>query len=309
MRLSHTAAPPARSVNPGILYATLAYVLWGVFPIYFHALAAITPLQIIWHRLIWGLLFVMLVLLVRRQWRWLPGALRDRRLLARFLASGAVLSTNWLVYIWACNNGHIVDASLGYFINPLVNVLLAALVLHERLRPLQWTAVTLAGLGVLWLAWQAGAPPWIGLILAISFALYGLLRKTAALGALEGLALETLLLFPVAAASMAWLTWNGQNGFINGAAATRWLLAAAGPITAIPLLLFGAAARRIPFALLGLLQYVSPSLQLAIGLWMFDEPFSGARLAGYGAIWMALMLYSLEGLLQLRRSPALRAPA
>jgi chloramphenicol-sensitive protein RarD len=292
------------SVNPGILYATLAYVLWGVFPIYFRALSGVTSLQILLHRVVWGLVVVALVLVWRRHWSWLPGALRDVRQLARFFASATVLSTNWFVYIWACNSDRIVDASLGYFINPLVNVLLAAVVLHERLRPLQWAAVAIAALGVTWLGWHAGAPPWIGLILAVSFGLYGLLRKTAALGALDGLALETLILFPFAASCLTWLTVRGQNDFLNADAATRWLLVAAGPITAVPLLLFGAAARRIPFALLGILQYVSPSLQLAIGVGMFNEPFSVTRLVGYAAIWMALAVYTLEGWWQSRRKRA-----
>ena len=296
-------------MNPGIVYATLAYVLWGLFPIYFRAVSSITPLQIMWHRMLWGLLFVAVILIARRDWQWLPKALRNPRVLGRFLASGAVLSGNWFVYIWACNSGRVVDASLGYFINPLVNVLLAALVLHERLRPGQWFAVGLAALGVAWLGWLAGAPPWIGLILALSFGVYGLLRKTAALGALEGLALETLLLFPLAASCLIWLTANGENGFLNGDSTTRLLLAAAGPLTAIPLLLFGAAVRRIPFALLGILQYVSPSLQLAIGLWIFKEPFSAARLAGYCAIWLALCVYSFEGVLQYRSARAERVSA
>jgi chloramphenicol-sensitive protein RarD len=294
-------------MNPGIVYATLAYVLWGIFPIYFHVLAAVSPLQVLLHRVLWGLLVVALILCWRRQWGGLRAALARPAVVLRFLATAAVLSSNWFVYIWACDANRVVDASLGYFINPLVNVLLAALVLRERLRAPQWLAVAIAALGVVWLAWQAGAPPWIGLYLAISFAIYGLLRKTASLETLEGLALETLLLFPIALTCFVVLALRDQNAFINGAASTRWLLFAAGPITAVPLLLFGAAARRIPFALLGILQYVSPSLQLVIGLWLFHEPFSAARLTGYCAIWLAFVVYAGEGWWRSRRVGALSA--
>ena len=195
------------------------------------------------------------------------------------------------------NAGRVVDASLGYFINPLVNVLFGALLLHERLRRAQWLAVGIAAAGVAWLTWQAGTVPWIGLVLAVSFGLYGLLRKTAALGALEGLALETLLLAPVAAAYLVWLAHSASSGFVDGGTATRLLLLAAGPVTAVPLLLFAAGARRIPFSTLGLLQYLGPSLQLLLGVWLYGEPFA-ARAPGYLLIWIALAVFSIENLVQ-----------
>ena len=207
-----------------------------------------------------------------------------------------LLSSNWFIYIWAVNNGRIIDSSLGYFINPLVNVLLGFLLLRERLRPGQWAAVALAAAGVAWLTWQGGHLPWIGLLLAATFGTYGLLRKTAALGPLEGLSLETLLLFPLALAYLIVLTWNGHNTFLAAPASSRWLLVAAGPITAIPLLLFAAGARRIPLSVLGLLQYIGPSLQLLLGVWLYHEPFGGDRLIGFVMIWSALAVYSLEGL-------------
>jgi chloramphenicol-sensitive protein RarD len=283
-------------MQSGILYAASAYALWGLFPLYFKALQSIPPQQILVHRMAWSLVFVVAVLAWRRQWSWLGEVMRKPKVLAGFAASALLLSTNWFIYIWAVNNGRVVDSSLGYFINPLVNVLFGFLLLRERLRPVQWTAVALAGCGVAWLTWQTGQLPWVALTLAATFGLYGLLRKTASLGPLEGLALETLLLFPLALAWLAVLTVNHQNAFISAPLHLQLLLAAAGPITAIPLLLFAAGARRIPLSLLGMLQYIGPSLQLLLGVWLYGEPFHGVRLVGFALIWSALAVYSMEGL-------------
>jgi chloramphenicol-sensitive protein RarD len=283
-------------MNPGILYAFFAFVMWGLFPVYFKTLHQIPALEMLAHRMAWSLVFVLAVLLVRHHWRWLGPVLRDRRLVGRFAASAVLLSANWGIYIWAVNAGHIVEASLGYFINPLINVLFGYAFLGERLRPLQWCAVALAAAGVVWLTWQNGAPPWISLALALTFGGYGLLRKTAQLGALEGLTLETLLLFPVAIVYLAMLGFLGASHFAHAPLALQLLLACAGPVTAIPLLLFGAAARRIPLSTLGLVQYVTPTLQLVTGVFVYHEPFGAVRAMGYGAIWIALALYSFEGL-------------
>ena len=280
----------------GVLFAACANVLWGLFPLYFKMVASVAPVEILMHRMVWSLLFLTLVLCWRRQWRWLTDVLHQPRVLAGFAASALLLAANWFVYIWSVNHGRIIDASLGYFITPLVNVLLGYLVLGERLRRLQWAAVALAALGVLWLAWQSGHPPWIGLWLAATFGTYGLLRKTAALGPLEGLSLETLLLSPLALAYLGWLSLQGHNGFAAADTQTRWLLAAAGPITAIPLLLFAAGARRIPMATLGLLQYIGPSIQLLLGVLLFHETFGGARLTGFVVVWSALAVYSADAL-------------
>ena len=282
-------------MNPGILYAFAAFVLWGLFPVYFKTLHQIPALEMLAHRMAWSLVFVVAVLVVRRHWRWLGPTLRDRRLLVRFVASAVLLSANWGIYIWAVNAGHIVEASLGYFINPLINVLFGYAFLRERLRALQWAAVALAAAGVAWLTWQNGAPPWVSLALAATFGGYGLLRKTAQLGALEGLALETVLLFPVAIVYLTIVGLAGESHFTHASRALQLLLAASGPITAIPLLLFGAAARRIPLSMLGLIQYVTPTLQLITGVLIYGEPFGVVRAIGYGAIWAALALYSLEG--------------
>ncbi|WP_036176363.1 EamA family transporter RarD [Massilia sp. 9096] len=285
-------------MQTGILSAALAFLIWGLFPLYFHAINEVPPLQILAHRMLWSLLFLLIVLAVRRQWGWLQ-LLRQPRMIGLFAASASLLSINWLIYIWAVNNGHVIEASLGYFINPLVNIMLGYLLLKERLRRIQWLAIAVAALGVAWLAWQAGHVPWIALALAASFGGYGLMRKTAPLGALEGLSFETLVLFPLAAAYVIWLTVHGQNAFVNTPSnATRALLMAAGPITAVPLLLFASGARRIPLSVLGLLQYVTPTLQFLLGVWMFHEAFSADRLAGFVLIWAALALFALEGLLR-----------
>lgn len=283
-------------MHAGMLYAAAAYTLWGLFPVYFKALQGIPPGEILTHRMIWSLLFLVAVLAWRRQWAWLAGVLRQPKVVAGFAASSLLLAGNWFIYIWAVNDGRVIEASLGYFINPLVNVLLGFVFLRERLRPGQWAAVVLAACGVAWLTWQVGQLPWIALALAASFGTYGLLRKTAALGALEGLTLETLLLFPLAFGYLSLLTLNGQNNFAGAPPAMQLLLAAAGPVTAIPLLMFATGARRIPMSLLGLLQYIGPTLQLMLGVWLYHEPFGGARLAGFALIWAALLVYSMEGL-------------
>lgn len=284
-------------MRTGILSAALAFLCWGLFPIYFHALNEVPPSQILVHRVVWSLLFLIIVLTVRRQWAWVRPLTREPRVIASFAISSLLLSGNWLLYIWAVNNGHVIESSLGYFINPLVNVMLGYLVLKERLRRGQWAAIALAAAGVAWLAWDAGRMPWIALLLAASFGLYGLMRKTAALGALEGLSFETMLLFPFALGYVVWLTMNGENTFINTASdSTRWLLVAAGPITAIPLLLFAAGARKIPLSVLGLLQYIGPTIQFALGIFLFHEAFTSGKLVGFLMIWSALALYAAEGL-------------
>lgn len=293
----------------GIIYAALAYICWGLFPLYFKALQSVAPLEVLAHRVLWSLVFVVLVLLVQRHWGWLIKVWREPRMALPFVASACVIAINWFTYIWAVVNGHVVESSLGYFINPLVNVLVGYVVLKERLRAGQWAAVGIAALGVLWLTVQAGKLPWIALVLAFSFATYGLLRKTAPLGALEGLALESSVLAPLALAGLLWAASHGQAAFPVADASTQWLLVAAGPITAIPLLLFAAGARRIPFSLLGLLQYFGPTLQLLIGVWIYHEPFEPARAVGFAAIWLALAVYSAEGWWQGRRSPVAAAPA
>ena len=283
-------------MRSGILSAALAFLCWGLFPIYFHAIGDVPPVQILAHRVLWSLGFLLVVLALRRQWKWLA-QVRQPRVFWSFAASAFLLSANWLVYIWAVKNGHVIEASLGYFINPLVNIMFGYLLLKERMRPAQWGAIAIAALGVGWLTWQSGSVPWIALLLATTFGAYGLLRKTAALGALEGLSFETMVLFPFAAAYVGWLTVSGDNAFVNAPLdTTRILLIAAGPITAVPLLLFATGARKIPLSILGLLQYLSPTIQFLLGVWLFHEAFSSDRLVGFLMIWAALVLFAVEGL-------------
>jgi chloramphenicol-sensitive protein RarD len=292
----------------GLLAAALSYALWGLFPLYFRQLTEVPALEIVLHRSVWSLVFVVLLLAVMKRWAWLADVARQPRTLAIFAASALLLSSNWLIYVWAVNNGRVMEASLGYFINPLVNVVLGMVFLHERLRPAQRWALAVAAAGVAWLTWTAGVPPWISLALAFSFGLYGLLRKTAPLGALEGLALETALLAPLAIPALAWFSWHG--GALQGASMSTWAwLLFAGPLTAVPLLLFAFGARRVTMATLGLLQYLAPTIQFALAVWLFHEPLKAERLMGFVLIWIALALYSAESLWRLRRAAVTPASA
>ncbi|WP_186425472.1 EamA family transporter RarD [Cupriavidus metallidurans] len=281
----------------GIFYALLAYIIWGLLPLYIKSLHGVAPLEILLHRMVWSLVFLGAILLWRRHFGWLREVAANPRLVLNFGASAALLCCNWFLYIWAVSADRVVDASLGYFINPLFSVLLGVLLLHERLRPVQWLSIAIAAAGVIWLTVTAGQLPWIALGLAASFGGYGLLRKTGALGALEGLSLETLLLFPFAAAALAFLFLTGQDTTRAAAPGTQVLLVMAGPITAVPLLFFAAGARRIPLSLLGLLQYAGPTLQLALGIWLYHEPFPPQKQIGYALIWVSLAIYAAEGLL------------
>lgn len=286
----------------GILYAALAYMAWGLFPIYFHQLVGVAPLEVVMHRIVWSLFLLVGVLTWMKRWAWLGQVLRQPRVLGTFALSAALLTANWLTYVWAVHNGHLLDASLGYFILPLVNVAIGFFVLKERPRPGQWLAVAVASAGVLWLALQAGHPPWIALILALSFGGYGLLRKVGALAALEGLALETMLLFPFALAVLLVLASRGESAFVQVDMGLRAWLVFGGPLTAAPLLLFAAGARRITLTTMGVLQYISPSIQFALGVWLYHEPFEQARVLGFVLIWTALVIYTLEGWWASRRA-------
>jgi chloramphenicol-sensitive protein RarD len=282
-------------MNPGIFYAALAYTAWGLFPLFFKQLLGVNALEVVMHRTVWSLAFVLCLLLVLRRWAWLRPLRQQPRVLGAFALSATLLVANWTVYVWAVQNDHVLDASLGYFILPLVNVALGFVFLHERPRPGQWVAVAVAAAGVLWLTVQAGRLPWVAVLLALTFGFYGLLRKVAPLGALEGLALETLLLAPFAAGLLAWWAWQGRGALVQGDAATLGWLVLAGPITAIPLLLFAAGARRVSMATLGLLQYIAPSMLLLLGVWLYGEAFDARRAVGFVLIWVALLVYSAEG--------------
>lgn len=291
-------------MNPGVAYALVAYVIWGLFPLYFHLLTQVPAMQILAHRMVWSLLLIFGILLVLRRWAWIGRLRRQPGVLGRFALSAALLSCNWGTYIWAVNHGAVVEASLGYYVNPLMNVALGTLLLRERLRPQQWFAVAVACAGVLWMTAQVGHVPWIALVLAFSFAGYSLARKTAPLGSLEGLALETALMFPLALAYLGWGVTHHDSAFAAGDVGLRWLLVAAGPVTTIPLLFFAAGARRIPLSLLGVLQYVTPTLLLGLGVWYYHEAFDGPRAVGFGLVWTGIAIFVLDGALRLRRAAA-----
>lgn len=286
---------PAR-MNPGLLFCVLAFSIWGMFPLYFRMVAQVSPVEVVLHRYVWGLVFVLGVLTLMRRRGWLREALASRRTLATFAVSAALLIVNWFFYVYAVQSGHVIEASLGYFINPLLNVMLGVLVLHERLRRVQWVAVAMAALGVAWLTWQTGRLPWIALVLAGTFGLYGLLRKQASLGALEGLALETMMVALVAVPALVWWTAAGTSALAQADPALTFWLLLAGPLTALPLMFFAAGARRLPLATVGLVQYLSPTLQLLLGIWVFHEPFDADRLVGFACIWAGLALYSADAL-------------
>ena len=294
---------------PGPVAAAIAYVLWGIFPLYLKQIATVPAFEVVVHRSWWACVFVFGLLAATRRLDWLRALPTKPTVIATGAASALLLTANWLLYVWAVASDRVVDSSLGYFINPLVNVLLGTLVLRERPRPWQWAAVALAAAGVVWLTVAAGQLPWIALILAGTFGSYGLLRKLTPLGAVEGLALETLILSPLAAGAIIWLLFRGQSHFAAGNMATDAWLLAAGPFTAVPLLLFAYGARRVTLATLGLLQYLGPSIQFGLGVLVYHEPFAPVRAAGFGLIWLGLAVYSAESLLRLRlRAGPVQAP-
>ena len=287
----------------GLAAAIAAYALWGVFPLYWYWLREVPSLQIIAHRVLWCAVFVVGYLLVRERLGWLR-ALRGKPKVIGLLAVSAVLiSANWGIYIWAVTHGRVVEASLGYFINPLVNVLLGVLVLRERLLPAQWVAVALAAAGVLWLAFLHGQPPWISLALAFSFAIYGLIRKVAEIEAIPGLAVESLLLLVPALALLGWAEAAGTGAFGHGGGLRDALLVFGGALTALPLIGFAYGARRIPYSLVGILQYIAPTLQLLVGVALLGEPFTGTQAIGFGCIWIALGIYAVDGWRRATRQP------
>jgi chloramphenicol-sensitive protein RarD len=278
-----------------------AFGIWGLLPLYLRGLRGVPPTQIMAHRLVWCCAVVLAWLAVRGELGGVGRALRDGASRTRLVATAALISVNWLVYVWAVGSGHVVESSLGYFVNPLVNVLLGVVVLKERLNRAQWAAIALAASGVAYLGWLGGRPPWIALVLATSFGTYGLLRKTVAVDALVGLGTETLLIAPLGAAYLVLVEASGSGALSHGSALVRALLLCGGPLTAVPLALFAYGARRVPYATVGLVQYIGPSLQLLLGVRLFHEPFPAVRALGFGLIWLALALYATDGLLRARR--------
>jgi chloramphenicol-sensitive protein RarD len=283
-------------INRGILYGAAAYTFWGLLPIYWKALQIVPAAQILANRMVWSLAFVLVLLAVRRQWAWLSPTLKNRRVVFIYTITALLLSVNWFVYIWAVNAGYVIETSLGYFINPLFNVLLGVLFLKETLRRGQVIALSLAAGGVAYLTFSYGAFPWIAMTLAVTFGVYALIRKVAPLESTQALTLETAVMFLPALAYLLFVQANGTGAFGNIDTRTTLLLAGAGLATGLPLLLFGAAAKRITMTNLGLLQYIAPTLQFLLGVYAYNEPFSRQQLIGFGFIWLALLVYSIEGI-------------
>lgn len=293
---------PASAPRHGLLYGLAAYGLWGLVPAYFKALGGVPPLEILAHRVAWSVVFLGLVVTALRRWPDLLRCLRRPRLMAALGLSAVLITANWLVYIYGVATGRIVHTSLGYYITPLANVLFGLLVFGERLRAGQWAALALATTGVLVLVVAAGELPWIALCLPVSFGLYALVRKKAPVDSLLGLTIETALLLPAALAALAYWAWSGALSWGAAGRATDALLASSGVVTAVPLLCFGAAARRLSMSTLGFLQYTAPSLQFLQAVLFFGEPFTRGRAVSFGFIWAALAVYSLDSALAYRRA-------
>ncbi|MCR6663272.1 MAG: EamA family transporter RarD [Luteimonas sp.] len=287
----------------GLWIAVGAFVIWGLMPLYWHLLKAVPSLQIVLHRAVWCAILVAIWLTVRQGRGWLREIVAQPRLAGMLALSGTLIAFNWGLYVWAVNGGHVVETSLGYFINPLLNVVIGVLFLRERLSLPQWLAVALAAAGVLWLTFNYGSFPWIALCLAGSFALYGLIRKFAAVEAVRGLGVENMFVFGPALLALLLFEWQGQGGFFT----LQWggwvdvLLVLGGALTAIPLIFFAYAVRRVPLSVVGLLQYIGPTLQLLLGVFFFGEAFGSDRAVGFAFIWAGLAVFAIDGFLAARR--------
>ncbi|MFB4289066.1 EamA family transporter RarD [Nonomuraea sp. ATR24] len=294
----------------GVLFGVAAYAMWGLFPLYWPLLKPSGAVEILAHRIVWSLVAVVAVLLVRRHWSWVKELVRQPRKLGLLTVAAVVITVNWGTYIYAVNTGHVVESALGYFINPLVSVLFGVLLLKERLRPLQWTAVGFGALAVLVLTVNYGRPPYMALVLAVSFAVYGLVKKQANVGAAESLTVETLVLLVPALAYLTFLQQQGQSTFGTLGAGHAALLVGAGVITALPLLAFTASAIRVPLSTIGLLQYIAPVLQFLVGVLIAKETMPPSRWAGFAIVWIALAIFTYDSFRAARaRRPKKKASA
>lgn len=296
-----TSDNESKTLTHGILYALGCYGMWGFFPVYWKQLTHVGAMEILAHRMTWSLLLVSVLLVILGKLSWLKTT--SKKVVGTYFLAATFLAVNWGTYIWAVNEGFVVETALGYFINPLINVLFGALFLGERLRRGQWLSVLTAALGVLYLTWTYGQPPWISLVLASTFGIYGLLKKKAPLGALEGLSLETALLFLPALAYLIFIHINGQGAMgTHATPQTNMMLAFSGVATVLPLLCFAAAVRRLSLSVVGVMQYIGPTIQFFLGVYLYNEPFSGTRLVGFVLIWMGLILFTAEGLLHKKKA-------
>ena len=282
-------------MRKGIWYAVTAYALFGFFPVYWKLLDRVPALQTVSHRIFWSFVVLFMFVIVTGRWSSLRTAIRAPRAVAVYSAAGLALASNWCVYIWAVNAGFVVEAALGYFIYPLVSVVLGVVLLGERIRRAQWAAVGLAAAGVTYLAILYRSTPWIALFLALSFGIYGLLKKTAPLDALYGFTIETSALALPALAFLTFENHAGRGAFGHAGPLLTLVMIGAGPVTTVPLLLFAAAVRRLPLSLLGMLQYINPSIQFLLGVFLYREPFTRGQFVGFACVWAALLLFAGEG--------------
>ncbi|MGY3378656.1 chloramphenicol-sensitive protein RarD [Arthrobacter sp. TE12231] len=304
-------APVDKETTPGILFGIGAYGLWGLLPLYFYALQPAGAIEIVANRVVWSLVFCVLLITVTRSWRVLAAAFRNRAVIGPLSIAAALIAVNWLTYTYGVTTGQAVEASLGYFINPLVSVLLGVFVLKEKLRPLQWAAVGIGFIAVGVLTVSYGKLPWIALTLALSFGLYGFVKKRVGprADAITSLTVETIVLAPPAAATMIVLAVSGAATLASNGAGHFWLLVASGVITAVPLLFFGASARRLPMTTIGLLQYFAPVLQFIVALVVFKEPMTLDRWIGFGVVWLALLVLTVDMLLAAGKNSMIRKRA
>jgi chloramphenicol-sensitive protein RarD len=293
-------APSRKLAAEGVLAGVAAFLIWGAFPLYLKPLHDVPPLQIIAHRIAWACVLVVVWLFARGELGELRKPLTNPAILGRLTLSALLVTINWTAYVWGVAHGHVVETSLGYFINPLCNVLLGVVVLRERLNIAQWSAVGIAASAVLYLAIATGSTPWIALTVAVSFSTYGLVRKIVPVDALQGLAVETLMLMPLALGYLLWCEATGAGALGHSSPLVNTLLVGCGAITAIPLFLFAFSARLIPYSTVGLLLYITPSLQLLFGIFLYHEPFAGARAQGFALIWLALLIYAGDGMWRAR---------
>ncbi|GAA2675847.1 EamA family transporter RarD [Streptomyces lunalinharesii] len=301
--------PPRTDQRAGLVYGLAAYTMWGLLPLYWHLLDAAAPAEILAHRMLWSLPVAVIILAALRRWSWIRPLLRQPKRLGLVLVCAVVISLNWFLYIWAVNTGHVLEASLGYFINPLVSIAFGVLVLRERLRPLQWTAVGVGTLAVVVMTVAYGRMPWIALGLALSFATYGLVKKGIKLDGIEGFSAETALQALPALGYLVFLGVRGQSVFVTGGTGQALLLAACGIATAVPLICFGASAVRLPLTTVGMLQYLAPTFQFLLGLTVFGERMPPERWAGFALVWAALVLLTWDALQTARRGRAALAAA
>ena len=296
------SAPKTKSESTfGVIYAGLAFLIWGLSPVYWKALGAVSALEITMHRVIWSFVFLLCLILLQRRWHEFIGVLKNCRMLLTLISTAILVSANWFLYIWAVNNNYMLQASLGYYINPLVNVVLGMLFLRERLRRPQVLAVLLAACGVLYLTISYGEFPWIALTLAVSFGLYGLIRKVAPVGALVGLAVETMLLSPPAVLYLVYLNSQGADTILRVSLKLDLLLIGCAPLTAAPLLFFTLGAKRLNLSTLGLMQYIGPSGMFLLAVFIYKEPFSTTQVWTFAMIWAALAIYSTDSVIYYRR--------